>query len=188
MTRLYWIGPYETLVPINVESVVAYDGGNHFGRDGSVTEMGILDDDGDIVGDIGKEAYLAKYATCGEYGLYYYTIGEQAVDPFHYDHKKMCDVDAYWIGPHGMLVPSDVPYVIAENGRDLHNADGSITTLRPSREHYLDTYASNDWGSRLWYYCEQSRYYSSSEDDTEETSQSSSQENKKKRKHDDATQ
>lgn len=185
-TRLYWIGPHETLVPINVTSVTACDGGNYYGRDGSITEMAIFDKDDKYVDDLGQEKYLAEYATLGEHGHYYYKIGEKHEDPFHYDREKTSDVDCYWVGPHGMLVPSDVPFVIAENGIDLHHADGLITVTRPSRDHYLEVYGSNDRHSRLWYYYERHSTNDESSDDNSMSSSLSSSisEGNKKRKID----
>jgi hypothetical protein len=41
----FWIGPHGVLVPNHVESVVAYDGANTWGRDGWITELGVMGPD-----------------------------------------------------------------------------------------------------------------------------------------------
>ena len=63
----YWTGPYGMKVPESVQHVVASDGYNTRHKDGSETEMFMMN-----APKMNKDIYLAKYATLGDDGNYYY--------------------------------------------------------------------------------------------------------------------
>lgn len=61
----YWIGPYNMRVPMWVKWVVAEDGGNTLGQNGSQTEKYIPN-------PMTEKEYLEYYAVLGEDGHYYW--------------------------------------------------------------------------------------------------------------------
>ena len=150
LTRLYWTGPYNVLVPCGTKWVSACDGGNTWSRDGFVTEMAIFDKDGTYVDSLGKAAYMACHAKEGDDGNYYY-ITRDTANCFDYDGNT--ETEYYWVGPHGILVPSHIPSVKAMNGVDTHHSDGSITRPDPlTREQYMATYGLRYEDDDVWYY------------------------------------
>ncbi len=148
-TRLYWVGPCDMLIPCNVDSVAWFDC-NSLSRSGCVTEMAGLDSDGNLIPPLSDDEYLEKYAILKEDGHYHLKRTEEG--EFDYDGND--DNDYYWIGPYGMLIPSTVSSVKAENGIDIHHSDGSITGKKMTREIYLDKYASKN-DANVWYYIEE---------------------------------
>lgn len=67
----FWVGPYGILVPDEIDSIVARDGGNTLYRDSSETKM--------YVDSPPTEAeYKNLYATKGSHGIWYYNIVPQS--------------------------------------------------------------------------------------------------------------
>lgn len=61
----YWSGPYGVLVPVEMPSCIAEDGGNRLSRDGSITLLYVKNPPS-------QEEWLSKYARLGDDGKYYY--------------------------------------------------------------------------------------------------------------------
>ena len=146
MTRLYWIGPYGLLIPVNIRWATASDGGNKCSRDGCQTEMWCGP-------EMTREAYLSKYGRQSEDGNYYFETSKD--DAFVFDNND--DTIYYWVGPYGMLIPSTIDAVSAEDGSNTTYSDGSTTemgvrlTVPMTRERYLSERATlSDDGH--WYY------------------------------------
>jgi hypothetical protein len=65
----------------------------------------------------------------------------------------------YWIGPHGMLVPSTVKSVTASDGYNMLYSDGTETEMwseqkAPTKEEYLAKYAQQRGSDGLYFYAE----------------------------------
>jgi hypothetical protein len=65
--KLYWLGPYNVLVPQEVESVPNPNGTNHVGPD--VTNV---EGSGSLHNTMSRVEYRRRYARKGEDGLYFW--------------------------------------------------------------------------------------------------------------------
>jgi hypothetical protein len=133
MNNEYWLGPYDVRVPLEVDSVVASDGGNRRYKNGSQTEKFVQP-------KMTKEEYLQSYAILHDDGYYYWKISKKP---------------DYWLGPYGVRVPLEVYSVVASDGGNTRYQNGGETEMwcgpDMSKEEYLQTYATlRDDGHYYW--------------------------------------
>jgi len=128
----YWIGPYGVLIPNNIDSVIARDGGNILYKNGSQTnKLHYL--------GMNEKEYKESYAKFNPKDEKWYYIGE-----------------FYWMGPYGILVRNYLNTVIAADGRNTLYKDGRQTMIlcdsEMSEQKYKDLYAKFKHKDAKWHY------------------------------------
>lgn len=151
----YWVGPYGVLVPNNIGSVVASDGGNTRYKTGGETEMCVYLDP-----PMNETIYKEKYATFKD-GNYYYDIDKELTDNNIEISNIIVDNennnDGFWIGPYGVLIPNSIDSVVASDGGNTRFKTGGETEMGIFRDPpmnetiYKEKYAILDDNGKYYY-------------------------------------